>query len=185
MSYVGDTRRSVVLDFGCGGGVMLPFLADRFGRVLAMDIDLAPLAKLEPYIPRSGNVEVYDARRVTLSDFPVASVDVVLALDVLEHVSDLDGTLESFSGLLAPGGEIIVSAPTENLAYRIGRQVAGREFSGDYHVRGVGEIKVALDRLGPVKTVATLFHPVPLFRLYSVTLERGRRGSAVSKGLAR
>src|SRR5688500_15506642 len=29
MRYLGDAPRGTVVDFGCGGGVMLPFLAER------------------------------------------------------------------------------------------------------------------------------------------------------------
>jgi len=182
MQYLGDVPRKTALDFGCGGGVMLPFLAERVTRVVAMDVDLGPLTALQPYIPHPANVEVYDARRVTLADIERGSVDLVLALDVLEHVSDLEGTVRGLYRLLAPCGVLIVSGPTENLAYRLGRRVAGREFTGDYHVRGIAEIRRALAALGPVETVATLYHPVPLFQLYALTVPAaGGRAAASSE----
>jgi 2-polyprenyl-3-methyl-5-hydroxy-6-metoxy-1,4-benzoquinol methylase len=180
MRYLGDRPRRRVVDFGCGGGVMLPFLADRSNRVIAIDVDLTPLARLDSRLPLPSNVEVHDARRLELSDIPAGSVDVVLALDVLEHVSDLESTVEWLYRLLAPGGEIIVSGPTESLAYRIGRRIAGKAFTGQYHVRGVKEIKRAVAALGPVKTIATLFYPIPLFKLYSVTRPADGRGAGVS-----
>jgi SAM-dependent methyltransferase len=169
MDHLEQRRGEAALDFGCGGGVMLPFLAERFRRVVGMDIELAPLAALERALPLPRNVEVVDARAVAPRDIPSRSFDVILALDVLEHVPDLDGTIDALARAVKPGSELIVSGPTENFAYKIGRKVAGRQFTGDYHVRGIAEIRRSLGRVGGVRTLATLFHPVPLFKVYAVT----------------
>lgn len=179
MRYLGDSRRKTALDFGCGGGVMLPFLAERSDRVLAADVDLTALRKLSAHLRLPSNVELCDARQVKLSDLPAASVDVILALDVLEHVRELEDVLEELYRLLAPGGELIVSCPTETLGYRIGRRIAGTEFTGDYHVRDARAIERALAARAPVKTIATLFYPVPLFKLYSAARAGGQRGPAL------
>src|SRR5215207_5772859 len=49
--------RSAALDFGSGLGVMLPFLSQRFGRVLAYDPDPAPTEIMVAEM-RLGNVSV-------------------------------------------------------------------------------------------------------------------------------
>ena len=82
-----------VLDFGCGSGVMLPFLCGISARVTAMDIDLLPFEQISRLQPFPANLEVHDAREVTLKDLPKASLDLIVATDVLEHVDDLPGTL--------------------------------------------------------------------------------------------
>jgi 2-polyprenyl-3-methyl-5-hydroxy-6-metoxy-1,4-benzoquinol methylase len=155
-----------VLDFGCGSGVMLPFLAQHSHHVTAMDIDLVPLERMKKHIPLAKNIQVLDANQTSLSQLTPKSFDLINALDVLEHVDDLLRTLHELLTLLKPNGQLVVSGPTENTVYRIGRKLAGPEFSGDYHERGTAEIKRELARLAHVRQIATLYWPVPLFEMF-------------------
>lgn len=155
-----------VLDFGCGSGVMLPFLARHSQHVTAMDIDLVPLEHVRKHISLAENIEVLDANQTSLSQLAPKSLDLISALDVLEHVEDLSRTLKELLRLLKPGGHLVVSGPTENALYQIGRKLAGAEFSGDYHERGTAEIRRELARLAPVKQIAALYWPVPLFEMF-------------------
>jgi 2-polyprenyl-3-methyl-5-hydroxy-6-metoxy-1,4-benzoquinol methylase len=154
-----------ILDFGCGSGVMLSFLAAHSQRVTAMDIDLLPLDRVKEHIPLAENIRVLDANHVALSQLSAGSVDLINALDVLEHVEDLRATLAELLNLLKPGGRLVVSGPTENLLYKIGRRLAGPEYSGDYHERGITEIKRELSRQARIVQIATLYWPVPLFEV--------------------
>jgi 2-polyprenyl-3-methyl-5-hydroxy-6-metoxy-1,4-benzoquinol methylase len=155
-----------VLDFGCGSGVMLPFLAQHSQHVTGMDIDLVPLEHVKKYISLAENIRILDANETSLSQLTPSSFDLISALDVLEHVEDLSRTVSELLTLLKPGGHLIVSGPTENVLYQIGRKLAGAEFSGDYHERGTPEIKRELARLAPVRQIATLYWPVPLFEMF-------------------
>lgn len=155
-----------VLDFGCGSGVMLPFLAQHSKHVTAMDIDLLPLEHVKKHIPLSENVEVLDANLTSLSQLTPKSFDLINALDVLEHVDDLPRVLSELLTLLKPNGQLVVSGPTENIFYQIGRKLAGPEFSGEYHERGTPEIKRELARLAQVQQIATLYRLVPLFEMF-------------------
>jgi 2-polyprenyl-3-methyl-5-hydroxy-6-metoxy-1,4-benzoquinol methylase len=156
-----------VLDFGCGSGVMLPYLSQISTQVTAMDVDLLPLERVQTYIPLAKNVEVKDATKNNINDLPVNSFDLVIALDVLEHVKDLPRTLSELLALLKPGGQLIVSGPTENILYRLGRKVAGPEYSGAYHERGIAEIKNELMHISRIEPIATLYWPVPLFEIFA------------------
>jgi 2-polyprenyl-3-methyl-5-hydroxy-6-metoxy-1,4-benzoquinol methylase len=156
-----------ILDFGCGSGVMLPFLARHSRHVTAIDIDLHPLERVRRYIPLAANVEVIDATQSPISQLAPNSFILINALDVLEHVDDLPGTLTQLMNLLKPGGQLVVSGPTENILYRIGRKLAGPEYSGEYHERGIAEIRRELRRLGRVEHIATLYHPIPLFEVFT------------------
>lgn len=155
-----------VLDFGCGSGVMLSFLAKHSRKVIAMDIDLVPLERVKKHIPLSENVQVLDANQVAISQLTPKSLDLINALDVLEHVDDLPRTLSDLLKLLKPGGRLVVSGPTENILYRIGRRIAGPEYSGEYHERGIAEVKRELKQLARVEQIATLYWPVPLFEVF-------------------
>ena len=160
-----------ILDFGCGSGVMLPFLAQQGRQVMAIDIDLLPLESLKKHIPLAENVQVLNANKTSLSQLPPHSFDLINALDVLEHVEDLSTTLDELLKLLVPGGRLVVSGPTENTFYQIGRKLAGPEFSGEYHERGTAEIKRELARLARVRQIATLYWPVPLFEIFVAQVE--------------
>ena len=168
MNYIEqDAPYEHVLDFGCGSGVMLPFLCGISKRVTAMDIDLLPFERVSRLRAFPANLQVHDAREVTLKDLPKASFDLIVATDVLEHVADLPGTLADMGALLKPGGQIIISGPTENVLYKIGRKLAGPEYSGDYHERGILEVRELLAKQRDVIHIATLYWPIPLFEVFA------------------
>lgn len=155
-----------ILDFGCGSGVMLPFLSERSQHVVAFDVDLHPLEQVKQHIPLAANVQTLDANHTPISKLPQKSFDLINALDVLEHVDDLPQTLAQLLNLLKPNSQLLVSGPTENFLYQIGRKIAGPEYSGAYHERGIDEIKRELKRIARVEHIATLYQPIPLFEVF-------------------
>jgi 2-polyprenyl-3-methyl-5-hydroxy-6-metoxy-1,4-benzoquinol methylase len=156
-----------ILDFGCGSGVMLPFLSSISSHVTAMDVDLLPLQRVQDFIPLANNIEVKDAAQTAITDLPANRCDLIIALDVLEHVQDLPRTLNELLALLKPNGQLIVSGPTENILYQVGRKIAGPEYSGEYHERGIAEIKDELRKIASIQPIATLYRPIPLFELFA------------------
>ena len=69
---------------------------------------------------------------------------------------------------LRAGGVLIVSGPTENRAYALGRWLAG--FSGDYHVRSIFDVE---DDVAKSKFARESLQQLPLFpRLFRITLWR-------------
>ncbi|MEW5940173.1 MAG: class I SAM-dependent methyltransferase [Chloroflexota bacterium] len=155
------------LDFGCGSGVMLPFLARHSKRVLGLDVDLLAYQTMSRRMDFPTNIEVRDANQSPLASLPAASFDLITALDVLEHVDDLPSTLRDLFHLLKPGGWLVISGPTENVFYKIGRKLAGPEYSGAYHERGIPEVRDALGQLTQVVTIARLYPPVTLFDIFA------------------
>jgi len=121
------------LDFGSGLGVMLPFLAERFDRVVACDEDT--------------DVTEYMVRRLGLSGVEVVSsvdaiggtFDAVVALDVLEHIDDLAPIYEPMLAASAPAATWVISGPTENWLYGVMRKVA-RTKGDETHVHTVQEV---------------------------------------------
>jgi len=162
-----DAPYEHILDFGCGSGVMLPFLCGISTRVTAMDIDLLPFERISRQRTFPANLTVHDARELTLKDLPNTSFDIIVATDVLEHVDDLPGILADMGTLLKPGGQLVVSGPTENILYKIGRKLAGPEYSGDYHERGILEVRNLLAEQMQVIHIATLYWPAPLFEIFA------------------
>lgn len=155
------------LDFGCGSGVMLPFLSKVCVEVVAADVDLLPLERMKTHMPLASNIKEWDVSGPVLAQAAAASFDLIIALDVLEHVRDLPWTLGHLLRLLGKRGELVISGPTENVLYRFGRRLAGPEYSGEYHERGVAEIRSTLQQKVEVQQIATLYWPMPLFEIFT------------------
>jgi 2-polyprenyl-3-methyl-5-hydroxy-6-metoxy-1,4-benzoquinol methylase len=154
------------MDFGCGLGIALPILADVFDRIEAVDVDLAHTAEfLEGFSAEAGPLpaEVRLWRSVAEADIEPGSLDLILALDVLEHVDDLPREVAGMAERLRPGGVLLVSGPTENWLYRLGRRIVG--FSGEYHVRNIRTIREEIRTVLPVRVLARVPFALDLFHL--------------------
>ena len=93
-----------ILDVGCGTGATTASLLG-FGPVVGLDIGDAALR-----LARQRNVMVTRSNAV---DLPVRnqSFDVVVALDVLEHLDDDVAAIRSIRNTLAPDGVLIATVP--------------------------------------------------------------------------
>lgn len=153
---------ATVMDFGCGTGLLFQALSRRGHRVLACDLrpDVVEAA-IAPL--RISGVTVLDAGS-DLDNLEAGSVDVILALEVLEHVENVPTLAASFRRLLRSGGVLLCSLPTESLLYRAGRQLAG--FSGSYHRQGIVEVISGLQTCFTTKLVARLFPFFPLYHFF-------------------
>ena len=157
----GQPKVDLALDFGAGLGLMVPILADRAREVVAVEIEPA---KLEEGLDKLGISRGRLRIERTLAGAgagPLGRVALILAMDVLEHVEDLDGTLRDLRRTMTPDGRLLISGPTENVLYRLGRRLAG--YSGHYHRRGIRDIERALRRDFQVVKRRVIFPLAPLF----------------------
>jgi 2-polyprenyl-3-methyl-5-hydroxy-6-metoxy-1,4-benzoquinol methylase len=74
------------------------------------------VAGVEPYAqrnPRNRSIDQFEQLNIEdrLPDVPPASLDLILCLDVLEHLNDPWTTMQRLSTLLKPGGRWIISVP--------------------------------------------------------------------------
>ena len=116
MQYISDCEKpAVCLDFGCGLGVMIPFLINKSQNVIAVDLDVSLLEKLGK---KNNWTNVQYFSKLTHLENYLGKVDLIIAMDVLEHVDDLNDILCNFSDLLSLNGSILISGPTENLFLR-------------------------------------------------------------------
>ncbi|MBF0342058.1 MAG: methyltransferase domain-containing protein [Magnetococcales bacterium] len=124
-----------MLDFGAGSGELARLLpAEQSYHFIEED------PQLSWHIRRT----FPQATETTLNDLPREHYAAILCLDSLEHNQDYEAIVRQLIPALRPGGVLIVSGPTENLLYRIGRRIAG--FSGHYHQTNIGNIEQTLAR---------------------------------------
>lgn len=161
---------STILDFGCGTGVMSYNLAINGFNVTAIDLDLKPIQVLKENINYPQSIDFIEGNILDIQ-FNDKKFDVIVALDVLEHIplDKLPLFLEKFKSLLNPNGVIIVSGPTENILYKIGRKLAGNDFTGHYHETTISKIKTTFYNYYKVKTLKKLIWPFVLFEIFSAT----------------
>src|SRR5437773_1243505 len=95
-----------VLGVGCGGGILAETLAVEGATVTGIDPSEKSLAAAREHARRSRLT--IDYRHGTAEDLDGAGLDgtfdLVFAVDVLEHVDDLERTIAGIARVLAPGG---------------------------------------------------------------------------------
>lgn len=162
-------RRSpkTVLDFGCGSGVMSYIVSGFADKVVATDIEPEIFKRMQLVVSFPPNV-VFATVPDLAGEAYRQRFEAIIALDVLEHIDDLSEVLRRFDKLLRPDGVVVISGPTENALYRLGRRVAGRRFSGNYHVSDIGRVEAECRRHGSVQPIATLYPVLPLFKVFSL-----------------
>ncbi|MBY0426043.1 MAG: class I SAM-dependent methyltransferase [Cytophagales bacterium] len=161
-----QNKKFHILDFGFGSGVMSHLLAQNGHSIIGVDRELSPIQMIKKKIAFPPNCILEESTDSYLSSIPKNSFDVIIALDVLEHVEDLQGTIDFFRTLLKPSGEIIISGPSENIFYKLGRKIAGKDYTGEYHVTNIDHIKSEFEKKMKVKTLAKLYPPVTLFEIF-------------------
>ncbi|MEQ3548872.1 methyltransferase domain-containing protein [Pseudonocardia nematodicida] len=106
-ALAGECAGAVVLEAGCGEGYGADLLATSARRVLALDYDAPTVAHVAARYPR---VAVARANLVALP-VPDAAVDVVVSLQVIEHLWEQERFLRECRRVLRPGGRLLVSTP--------------------------------------------------------------------------
>lgn len=98
-----------VLEVGCGAGRTLESLKQTGRAAWTCGIELVDEAAQDA-AGRVDQILVGDVERL---EIPIAprSLDLILLLDVLEHIADPWATMSRLAGLLKPGGHVIASIP--------------------------------------------------------------------------
>ncbi len=145
------TNSSAAMEFGCGIGLFLSELDKHYSQVFA--IDLYPQYAMKLCEKKNINVKFLNSLR----DIEDGTLDVVIAADVLEHIEDLDEYLKHFERILKLGGEFLISGPTENVLYKLGRLIAGFGDKADYHHTNIYHLLDSIEEFGFKKgTVVSL-----------------------------
>lgn len=127
-----------ILDYGCGDGTFLAMLARQAsgrGRTVGCELSESVVADCRARLGgRSGLIFA----AIDELDQPEHrnAYDLVICMEVLEHIVDVTPVLERFGRLMAPDGRVLISVPVETgvplIIKQIARRVAGWRGLGDY-----------------------------------------------------
>jgi SAM-dependent methyltransferase len=108
-----DPRAGMCIEVGSGPGRMTAGLAERFDRVLALDVSPAMLEQARTAVPDE-HVEFRAISGERLDGVEDASADVVICYLVLQHLPSRElilSYISEFGRVLKPGGEAFVQLP--------------------------------------------------------------------------
>jgi 2-polyprenyl-6-hydroxyphenyl methylase/3-demethylubiquinone-9 3-methyltransferase len=131
VDYVASRTRvdgALVLDVGCGGGLLAEALARRGATVTGMDLAPAMIQTARLHAAESGlsiDYRVQDAGELATQS-PHA-FDVVTCMEMLEHVADPAGFLKVLGQLVRPGGALFVSTLNRNVKSFL-KAIVGAEY---------------------------------------------------------
>jgi len=105
LAPLANGRRLRILDIGFGTGAMLRFLSD-YGDVVGMDMSADAIRFARTRCDRP--MLLGDITDVPLA---TASLDLVTAFDIVEHVDDDAAALAELARVCRPGGHVLLTVP--------------------------------------------------------------------------
>jgi len=123
LEHLKDCKHGRVIDIGCGEGALLLTLAKIFDQCVGVDLNVEAAKKLinHQHIKNVSLIPGDFAQMTFKEDY----FDLVTATDVLEHIPDLSGFIKRIKRILNPDGLFLVTIPSENLFYAVGRKFFG------------------------------------------------------------
>lgn len=124
-----------VLDIGCGGGLLAEPLSGMGADVTGIDASERNIGIARAHALRSGAKVTYFACAVEDLVGREAGFDVVLAMEVVEHVADVAAFVGASADLVRPGGLLLV-ATLNRTAKAFALAIVGAEYVMRWLPRG-------------------------------------------------
>lgn len=184
----GETRLAEekrALDIGCAHGILTRLLSERGYNSFGIDIDRD---RVETARKNFGNTRLhFDVQDARSLEFPYQSFDLVLCLEVIEHLRDPEELLTEIRRVLRPEGLLIISTPNmcslEGLIGKVLAMISGRRTWKAWdetheQVFSAKEFLELLKRSGfePSKTVGYYYFPY-IHRLDAVPFAKKVQGA--------
>ncbi len=120
--YVTKTNIKI-LDYGCGVGSTAIYLANKKNFVIGYDIsEIAIKAAIQ--FSKNTNLQSntkFTSKIKEVNKIKNSSLDLILCLEVIEHVKEEDELIKLFYSKLKKGGRVILSTPSNNAPlYKLG-----------------------------------------------------------------
>ena len=124
-----------ILDVGCGGGLLTEPMARLGAQVTGVDASPRNIEVARAHCEGSGlEIRYVSGDAASLKD-ETAGFDVVLAMEVIEHVPDQRAFIELCGGLLNPGG-LLVCSTISRTAKSFALAIVGAEYVLNWLPRG-------------------------------------------------
>jgi 2-polyprenyl-6-hydroxyphenyl methylase/3-demethylubiquinone-9 3-methyltransferase len=145
-----------VLDIGCGAGILCEPLCRLGATVVGADPAEANIAAARLHAERGGLTIDYRATTAERLAEAGETFDVVLAMEVVEHVADLAAFVRCCAGMVSPGG-LMVTATINRTLKSFALAIVGAEYVLRWLPRGThrwdkfvtpNELEAALERNG-------------------------------------
>jgi len=157
-----------ILDIGCGGGILCEPLARLGGEMMGADPAAANIAAAKLHAEEAGLAVDY---RVTTAEALADAgerFDIVLAMEVVEHVADLNLFVARCAEMVKPGGLMVVATLNRTLK-SFALAIVGAEYVLRWLPRGThrwdkfvtpNELEIALEKSGlrPVDETGVIYN---------------------------
>ncbi len=161
--FLYDKNVKSILDIGCGGGILSESMAGCGYKVTAID-------------PSYKNIEVaklhakgldINYQNTTLEDFVKSNqtFDVVLCMEVIEHVADVDSFVELVASVVRDGGFVFFSTINRTVASYL-QAIIGAEYILRWLPRGTHQWKKFITPYELRKSLST--HEVKTLELHGM-----------------
>ncbi|MGH6923354.1 MAG: bifunctional 2-polyprenyl-6-hydroxyphenol methylase/3-demethylubiquinol 3-O-methyltransferase UbiG [Propylenella sp.] len=104
-----------LVDIGCGGGLLCEPMARLGATVVGIDPSTVNVEAARRHAAKAGLDIDYRAKTAEALAEAGKAFDVVLAMEVVEHVSDIDAFLAACAALTRPGGILFVATINRTL----------------------------------------------------------------------
>ena len=101
-----NARGEMIIDLGCGNGMLLPFVRGRFDRYTGVD------AIRHASFPGDAEFIKCDLDNCQ-TPLPDACADVVAGVEIIEHLENPRAFLREMARLTRPGGWVVVTTPNQ------------------------------------------------------------------------
>ncbi|HEY7998366.1 MAG TPA: bifunctional 2-polyprenyl-6-hydroxyphenol methylase/3-demethylubiquinol 3-O-methyltransferase UbiG [Pseudolabrys sp.] len=145
-----------MLDIGCGGGILSEPLARLGAQMVGADPSAENIAVAAAHAEQSG--VAVDYRATTAEELAAANerFDVVLAMEVVEHVADVKSFVAACASMVKPGG-LMIAATLNRTLKSFALAIVGAEYVLRWLPRGThqwdkfvtpNELELAFERAG-------------------------------------
>jgi ubiquinone/menaquinone biosynthesis C-methylase UbiE len=152
-----SVRGKRVLDVACGWGGHALALASRGGEVVAADLNDFAFGALSAYARQEGFALTPLCCECERLPFPSSSFEVLLALELVEHIADPQMFAREVARVLRPGGVCILSTPAKLRSFLIGEP--------HYGLRGIAILPLRWQRWVATRIFGRTY-PFPIMRQY-------------------
>lgn len=183
---INDRPGAILIDLGCGAGLLAPHLAGKNYRHVGLDLNLRALRQAAEH---DVDAICSDVLQLPLTD---GMADVVSAGEILEHVVDMPSAVAEACRVLRPGGLLVLDTIAATrlarfLAVTIAERIPGGAPRGIHdsalfvdraelvRICADHDVSLALRGLRPsvIGTIAWLFgrrRAVPMYRTWSTSV---------------